>query len=194
MGSDPNGMPGRVPAEEWLNIFALVVYIPNPLGLFLDDLRRELVPHYDPHAHVSVLPPRPLAVDWRVASEQARNLIEGWTPFDIELGSIQRFPVTDVIYIDLGPGASELCCIHAGMNSDALAFDEPFPYHPHITLAQEIPHERVAELQAHAAQRWEDFGGERRFRVEKAVFVQNTLSGQWIDLAEYSMGAVAAKL
>ena len=76
MGFHPNGGPSQIPAEERLNVFALVIYIPDPLGLVLDDLRRELVPTYNPHAHVSVLPPRPLAVDWNIASDQARALTE----------------------------------------------------------------------------------------------------------------------
>ena len=70
MGFNSNGVLSRIPAEQRLNVFALVIYIPDPLGRFLDDLRRELVPGCNPHAHVSVLPPRPLAVDWQVASEQ----------------------------------------------------------------------------------------------------------------------------
>lgn len=187
-------MLGRVPAEERLNVFALVIYIPDPLGGFLDELRRELVPDYNPHAHVSVLPPRPLACDWHEASGQARALIEGWTPFDVELTCIKRFPITDVVYIDVGEGADELRKIHKAVNSLALEFTEPFAYHPHITLAQEVPHCNVDSLQAFAQKRWDDFAGSRTFRAERAVFVQNSLSGRWIDLAEYSLGAVAAKL
>src|SRR5579872_6687050 len=106
MGSDENGVPRRPPLEERLNVFALVVYIPGPLGSFLDDLRRELVPHYNPHAHVSVLPPRPLAVDWPQASEQVRALARTWKPFDVELTRIGIFPVTNVIYIEIGEGAA----------------------------------------------------------------------------------------
>ena len=74
MGFNSNGVLSRIPAEQRLNVFALVIYIPDPLGRFLDDLRRELVPGCNPHAHVSVLPPRPLAVDWQVASEQVKAL------------------------------------------------------------------------------------------------------------------------
>ena len=69
-------MLGSVPPEQRLNIFALVIYIPDPLGGFLDDLRRELTPGCNPHAHISVLPPRPLNVDWRVASGDARAVLE----------------------------------------------------------------------------------------------------------------------
>src|SRR5580658_6584584 len=113
MGVDSNGDCGGVPAEERLNVFALVIYIPGPLGAFLDDLRRELVPHYNPHAHVSVLPPRPLAVPWQTASEEARALTADWAPFDVELTKVAVFPLTGVVYIELGEGAGELRRMHA---------------------------------------------------------------------------------
>ena len=108
MGFDPNGVLSRIPAEQRLNVFALVIYIPDPLGRFLDDLRRELVPGCNPHAHVSVLPPRPLAVDWQVASEQVRQCAAARPPFEIALERIRMFPVTNVIYIELGQGRGEM--------------------------------------------------------------------------------------
>src|SRR5450756_2278998 len=85
MGSDSNGAQSGVLAAERLNVYALVIYIPDPLGRFLDDLRRGLVPECNPHAHVSVLPPRPLAVDWQEAGEQVRVCAGNWAPFDIVL-------------------------------------------------------------------------------------------------------------
>src|SRR6267154_3366640 len=112
MGINPNGRPAPIQDCEGLSICALVIYIPGALGRFLDDLRRELVPHYNPHAHVSVLPPRPLAVDWQIASDHARALIEGCPTFDIELTAIQVFPVTDVIYLEVGAGVSALRRMH----------------------------------------------------------------------------------
>jgi 2'-5' RNA ligase len=189
MASDLNGMRCGIPAEERLNVFALVIYIPEPLGRFLDDLRRELVPHYNPHAHVSVLPPRPLAVPWQVASKEAEELTANWAPFSIELTDVTVFPLTGVVYIELGKGGDELGRMHAAMNTTALAFHEPFVYHPHITLAQELPIGTVAEVSEMAARRWREYPGKRSFCAEHAVFVQNTLSNCWIDLAEYSLGA-----
>jgi 2'-5' RNA ligase len=195
MGCQSNGAHRSAPAEERLNIFALVIYIPDPLGRFLDDLRRELVPAYNPHAHVSVLPPRPLAVDWREASRRACALSERWAPFEIELTSIGIFPVTNVVYVEVGKGAAELTQIHRSMNADAaLHFEEPFQYHPHTTLAQEIPQGSVAGVYELAKRRWSEYQGARSFRAEHAVFVQNTLQNCWIDLAEYSFGAIPAKI
>jgi 2'-5' RNA ligase len=193
MGSDPIERSWRVSPEERLNVFALVVYIPGPLGKFLDDLRRELVPSYNPHAHVSLLPPRPLAVDWRLASDEARALTDHWAPFDIELTGVEIFPVTDVIYIGVGAGAAELRRMHEALNAKALRFQDPFPYHPHITLAQELPGDQVAAIGELARRRWREYRGPRGFRVEHAVFVQNTLNDCWIDLAEYSLTGIPAK-
>ena len=190
MGFDPNGMLSRVPAEQRLNVFALVIYIPDPLGRFLDDLRRELVPGCNPHAHVSVLPPRPLAVDWQVAGEHVRVCAGNWAPFDVVLGRIRMFPVTNVIYLELGEGAAGMCRIHEAMNSGALKFDEPFAYHPHITLAQEIPPGQVAAVHRRAQELWEGYTGPRGVRAERIAFVQNTLGNCWIDLAEFPLGAV----
>jgi hypothetical protein len=166
------------------------MYIPGPLGRFLDDLRLELVPHCKPHAHVSVLPPRPLAVDWPAAGDRVRALTEGWSPFDLELASVEVFPATDVIYIEIGAGAAELRAMHAAMNTGALAFDEPFEYHPHITLAQDIAHDEVPRLTDLARRRWAGYRGRRSFRGERAAFVQNAGENCWVDLAEYALGAV----
>ena len=189
MGSHLNEGARQIPPEERLNIFALVIYIPGVLGEFLDNLRRELVPGCNPHAHVSLLPPRSLAVEWRLASEQVRTVLERWEPFDIELTAISVFPVTDVIYIEIGAGTRQLREIHAVMNSAALQFNDPFPYHPHITVAQELPREHVREIRELACRRWEEFAGPRHFAAAEAVFVQNSLDNHWIDLAKYGLGA-----
>lgn len=182
-------MQGRIPAEKRLNVFALVIYIPDALGSFLDNLRRELVPHYNPHAHVSVLPPRPLAVTWQAASAEAAALTADWTPFEVELTDVSVFPLTGVVYLEVGSGGDELRRMHAAMNTTSLSFQEPFAYHPHITLAQELPMEDVVGVRELASRRWREYAGKRGFCADRAVFVQNTLSDCWIDLAEYSLGS-----
>jgi 2'-5' RNA ligase len=193
MGVDSNGRAAATPPEERLNVFALVIYIPGPLGKFLDDLRRELVPHYNPHAHVSVLPPRPLAVEWQTASEQVRSLALTWEPFEVELTFLDVFRLTDVIYLEVGSGAEQLRRMHEAVNTAALAFQDPFPYHPHITLAQEVPHEHVPDVLDLATRRWTEFRGSRSFRAESAVFVQNTIHNIWLDLADFPLGSLAVR-
>jgi len=187
---NPNGMLSQIPAEQRLNVFALVIYIPDPLGRFLDDLRKELLPGCNPHAHVSVLPPRPLAVEWRVAAEQVRECASAQPAFEISLDGICMFPVTNVIYIELGGGSEQMRQMHDAMNSGSLGFDEPFAYHPHVTLAQEIPVGSVAAVEHKARQMWEEYSGPRSFLAERTAFVQNTMGNCWIDLSEASFGAM----
>jgi hypothetical protein len=189
-GTSAGPRNGQAP-KQTAGVFALVIYVPDPLGRFLDDLRRDLVPHDNPRAHVSVLPPRPLSVEWQIASSQLRTLSEMWRPFDIELTRIAVFPVTNVIYIELGEGAGELRQMHS-VASCCLAFDEPFVYHPHVTLAQEIDCARVTEMCERAERQWRNYQGPRRFHADRAIFVQSAPENCWVDLAEYPLGVPVA--
>jgi len=189
MGFDPKGVR-PAPGGEPPNLYALVVYVPDPLGSFLDDLRLEMVPGCNPHAHVSVLPPRPLPVAPEAVIEEARAIVAGFPPFDIELGHIEIFPVSDVIYISVERGTAQLREMYRTFNQGALHYDEPYPYHPHLTLAQELEPGHVAPLIELASRRWRDFRGPRSFRVERTVFVRNTRGDRWIDLAEGPLRAV----
>jgi 2'-5' RNA ligase len=123
-----------------------------------------------------------------VAAGQARALTEGWAPFEIELAELRIFPVTNVIYLEIGAGAADLRRMHAAMNAGALEFEESFPYYPHITLAQEIPQQDVRAIYDLAQRRWREYGGRGVFRAERTVFVRSTLDNCWIDLAGYRLG------
>lgn len=189
MNTEPPESPAHVlPRGERGNVFALVIYVPGPLGKFLDDLRRELVPHYNPRAHVSVLPPRPLSGEWEAAGSQLGALAAQTKAFEIELTTVEIFPATDVIYLEVGAGGNELRQLHEAMGGGPLAFDEPFAYQPHITLAQDLSHENVGALHELAARRWREFPEARSFRAQHAVFVQNQSGDRWVDLAEYTLG------
>jgi len=189
MGFDPNGVHGPNQGDR-LNLYALVIYLPDPLARFLDELRLEMVPDCNPHAHISVLPPRPLPAGTGHAIEEARQLVAGFAPFDIELGRIEIFPVTDVIYISVEDGEQQLRQMHRTLNQGALAFEEPFPYHPHITLAQGLEGAQVGPLLDLASSRWREFRGRRSFHADRTVFVQHECGDQWIDLAEGRLRSV----
>jgi hypothetical protein len=193
MGSTSNGSLWGIGPEEQRSVYALVTYIPEPLGKFLDGLRIELMPGCQPHAHISLLPPRPLDADWHAASEHARSLLEQSEPFEIEFTRPAIFPVTGVIYLEVGAGHETLLRLHQSLNMGAVAFAEPFPYYPHSTLAQGVTPERVEELHQLAMRRWQDFPGPHRFLANRAVFVQNLNGNRWVDLATLWLGRLAAK-
>ncbi len=178
---------------EPINCFALVTYIPGPLGEFLDHLRRQLVPACVPRAHVTVLPPRPVVAPVEAAVEQLNGFIPDVPAFEIEARQVAIFGNTSVIYIELGAGREELKRIHGRMNSGHLGFVEPFEYHPHITLAQELTSDQVSQVQEEAKRRWAEFRGPRTFPVETMTFVQNTSDNRWLDLAHWTLGVPTAR-
>jgi len=177
-----------------INSFALVSYIPEPLAGFLDRLRQELVPNCFLRAHVTILPPRPILSSPEEAWAAIRRAAPELSPFEIELGSVEVFRVSDVIYISLSAGSEELRRMHAALNMDGLYFQEAFSYHPHITLAQDLKPDELDELASVAGARWAEFPSSRKFCVEKIVFVQNTRRNQWLDLGECSLGDADSKL
>jgi 2'-5' RNA ligase len=175
-------------AWDRINSFALVSYIPEPLAGFLDRLRQELVPNCFLRAHVTILPPRPISSTPEAAWETVRTLAPLFTPFDVEMTEVEVFPVSDVIHIGIGRGREEMEGMHDGLNVGGLQFAEPYPYHPHITLAQDLKGDEVDELARVARMRWAESTVPKTFRVEEVFFVQNTRRKEWLDLGKSSLG------
>jgi 2'-5' RNA ligase len=172
--------------------FALVSYIPGRLAGFLDRLRSELKPGCRLRAHVTVLPPRPIDLDIKqsiqsIAAEGQEN-----PPFTIELGSVEIFDKSNVVYLTIRRGEHELHALHENLNSGRLEYDGPFPYHPHITLAQDLTPEQAERLAEIARERWASYEGPRSFSVEELSFVRSVESGVWQDLAHLDLGQPVA--
>ena len=180
--------------RDRINSFALVSYIPEPLAGFLDRMRQELVPDCFLRAHVTVLPPRPISSSPGAAWDLVRWFAPQFGPFEVDLTTVEVFPVSDVIYVNIAGGTEQLTQMHAAMNADGLRFAEPFSYHPHVTLAQNLQPDQVDELMRVARARWAECAYPKTFRVDKVVFVQNTRWNEWIDLGECRLGHDDAKL
>lgn len=166
-----------------LNCFALVSYIPDPLASFLDDLRRQLTPGCNPRAHVTLLPPRPFTGNIPDAVEAIASKVVAFPPFNVTLSGIEVFPVSNVIYAAIGTGEAEICALHERFNSGALRHECNFPFHPHVTLAQDFDPRYVDALADKARRLWAGYTGPLTFPVETLSFVHNVAIGQWDDLA-----------
>ncbi len=167
--------------------YSLVSYIPDPLGSFLSELRTELVSSCRLQSHVTILPPRMLSSPVGTLIADLKRTTRTEHPFELELGEIEIFPVTNVIYISLGRGKGKVVEMHNHLSGGSLYYKEPFPFHPHITLAQEIPVDTLTEVYSRACQRWADWKGPRSFPVDNLVFVRNVNMKGWETLSEHAL-------
>ncbi|MDP9054330.1 MAG: 2'-5' RNA ligase family protein [Acidobacteriota bacterium] len=163
--------------------FALVSYIPDPLARFLDDLRLELTPDCNPHAHVTILPPRPVSEDLKETVLQLREGLRNIPAFRTELGDVEVFGKSSVIYLGLRRGQDELRQLYKKLNQGVVEYRESFPYHPHITIGQNIPPEEVERKAAVAREKWAAWTGPRGFDVSVLSFVQQVAPDIWTDVA-----------
>jgi 2'-5' RNA ligase len=163
--------------------FALVSYIPGRLAAFLDRLRFELKPGCVLRSHVTVLPPRPIDLNIDESIRQIKAEGEDIPPFTVELGPVAIFDKSNVVYLTLRRGERELHAMHENLNAGQLEYDGPFPYHPHITLAQDLTREQAEALAGIARERWAAYDGLREFTVDELSFVRSYKPGVWLDLA-----------
>jgi hypothetical protein len=187
----------EVPAQEpsvqgHKDEFALVCYVPGALGGFLDCLRTELVPECSARSHVTLLPPRPLHGQGGPALRQLQKALPVCPPFVVELGEVAVFEQTRVIYLELLRGQDHLRRIHRVLNAGSLHYDEPYEYHPHVTLAQgpSVFADSGEKLRL-AHERWSQFKLPRTFIVDTVMFVQNGGCQGWLDLNELGVGSGA---
>jgi hypothetical protein len=83
--------------------------------------------------------------------------------------------------------------MHDVLNTGPFFFEEPFSYHPHVTLAQGITPEELPALYATTLRRWNEAAPvNTSFLIDTLTFVQNTVENRWIDLAECALRGEAA--
>jgi 2'-5' RNA ligase len=178
VSSDGDGCP---------TLYALVSYIPDELGEFLNRLRAELVPQCSLLSHVTVLPPRELHAPLPDLHAELQELTRPMPPVEITLGDVKKFDGTDVVYLDVVGGRTDLLGMHLRLNRGALSSREPFEFCPHITLAQLIPPGLVQSTFEAAKRRWSEWTRNRRFPVDSLTFVRNVSGLGWSTLDEYPL-------
>jgi 2'-5' RNA ligase len=182
-------------APRW-GFFALVSYIPDPLGSFLQGLR-EILPNNDSsEAHITLLPPRPLKVPVETVSRQAREILGQFPPFDVELSKVRRFAETKFLYLDLGEGSSLIHDLHEALNQGDLASSEEFEFRPHLTLGGPVSPSALDLAQQQAEITW---GGEHcapRFTIQEVVCLwlsPDSPQGEWRRLWTQKLSPNAAR-
>jgi 2'-5' RNA ligase len=170
--------------------YALVAYVRNPVGGFVEQLRRELHPDL-PHlaAHLTILPPRLLQGSELSALEMLEDICSQVDPFEIVLSDVETFvPVTPTVFIRVAHAAYRMRELHDRLNTKALAAEEEWPYMPHLTVVKMSTEELAQAAYIMARDRWSQFEGSRRVPVEKLTFVREEEQNCWVDVAGVPLG------
>jgi 2'-5' RNA ligase len=121
----------------------IAIGIPEPFGSELQGWRERLG---DPNAmrivpHVTLLPPTPVSNESldRI-EEHLRIAATSFRPFDIRLrGSATFLPVSPVVFVPLVQGIAECEQLEQRVRRGPLARDVEYTYHPHVTVAHDLP-------------------------------------------------------
>ncbi len=174
--------------------YALVAYVRNPVGIFVEELRREVHPeHGHLPAHVTVLPPRPLNGTEEQALAAVAKFAASQPSFEIGMGGVESFaPSTPTIFIRVARAAYRMRELHDAMNSGALQYDEPWPYMPHLTIAKLNCVPDVEQAIENVRRRWSSYVGSRTVRIDNLAFVRGS-GHTWFDIARFSLDGTVGK-
>jgi len=171
--------------------FALVSYITGPLGTFLGRLSSGLVPGCGVRPHITLLPPRLVRHPARALSEALDASVSRIRAFEVTLGDVEIFPITDVIYLSVRGGWPEAVHAHGVLSAGRLRSREAFPFHPHVTLAQNIPAGEAARTAVRARLAWRQWQESRSFAVATFALVRDDGHGRWETFSEHTLSPLA---
>lgn len=136
----------------------VAIEIPAPFGTALDAVRSRFSPDDgDMPAHVTIL--APVDVDADVMPAVLAHLAEvaaQTAPFRLVLRGTGTFrPISPVVFVAVAEGISSCEQLERRVRSGDLAVETRFPYHPHVTIAHDVPEETLdlalAELSSFSA-------------------------------------------
>jgi 2'-5' RNA ligase len=161
------------------------ISIPSPFRAVLDRVRAgsgdPLAPFVP--AHVTLLGPADVGngeideVQAHLSGVAARH-----RPYRIHLRGTGTFrPVTEVVFVVVAGGGGECASLASDVRDGPLARDLSFPYHPHVTIAHDVPTEALDRVSAELA------GFEARFTVDHFTLYVHDTDGRWRPLRDFAL-------
>jgi 2'-5' RNA ligase len=168
----------------------VAIAIPQPHATVLTNWRREVG---DPSAdliwpHVTLLPPTPVPAERMDAiHEHLTAAANASGPFVMHLSGTGTFrPVSPVVFVQVAQGLSNCELLESAVRSGPLQRDVDFPYHPHVTVAQDIDNAGLDRAFAGLS----DFVA--RFPVTHFVLFSRDENRAWHWQTEFVLGGAAA--
>jgi 2'-5' RNA ligase len=173
--------------SEESRFIGVALDIPEPFGSELQEWRERLG---DPNAerivpHVTLLPPTPVPPEQLPEIEEhLRTVAANFEPFDIRLrGSATFLPISPVVFVPLVLGIAECEQLERAVRSGPLRRTIGYPYHPHVTVAHDLPAEALdrayVEMSSYDAS----------FRVWGLTLFEQGLDLHWRPQRDVTFGA-----
>lgn len=126
-----------------LRTIGVAIAIPAPWGGVLQRWRESFgdqLAHAIP-THVTLLPPTQLTQDALDTAEvHLRDVARSEQPFDLFLRGTGTFrPLSPVVFVQVAEGVTDCERVEAKVRSGPLRRELAFPYHPHVTVAHDLP-------------------------------------------------------
>jgi 2'-5' RNA ligase len=164
----------------------VAIAIPEPYGSALQRWRREFG---DPLAdaiptHVTLLAPTEVSASALPAIEEhLAGVARRERAFVIQLRGTGTFrPVSPVVFVALARGISDCERVEAAVRSGPLTRATHFPYHPHVTIAHDLPEAALDRAFAELA----DFAAE--IRVWGFSLYEHGADGMWRPQRDFPFG------
>jgi 2'-5' RNA ligase len=171
-------------------VLGVAIAIPEPHASVLVKWRR-LVD--DPLAdlifpHVTLLPPTAVPADTLDGVEEhLAAAARASRPFQMHLAGTGTFrPTSPVVFVQVAAGVSNCELLERAVRSGPLGRELDFPYHPHVTVAHDVPDDRLDEAYEGLA------GFVARFPVDRFVLFERDGDGRWNWRAEFPLGPAPA--
>jgi 2'-5' RNA ligase len=166
----------------------VAIDIPQPWGGELTAARLaagDPVAAYVP-AHVTLLGPTEVdAGDLAAIDRHLGDVAKRHPAFTVQLRGTGTFrPVTQVVFVAVAAGISECEQLHAAVTAaGAIPAAIRFPYHPHVTVAHDVPAAQLDAAFAGLA------GYEATFAVDGFTLFEHDDGGRWRPYAQYRLAA-----
>jgi len=163
----------------------VAIAVPEPYGT---QLRRHRASFGDGQAetvptHITLLPPATVPDgDLLDIEKHLGEVAASHHAFDTHLHGSDTFrPLSPVVFVAVASGFSECEQLATDVRSGPLVRDLPFPFHPHVTVAHDLPDPALDR----AAEELSDF--DCRFDVRSfALYVHNDGPG-WLAKSEFAL-------
>jgi 2'-5' RNA ligase len=165
----------------------IAIDIPEPWGGQLTRRRAEAGDPAAEHipAHLTLLGPTEVArAELRQVAAHLSRVAAAHEPFVLHLRGTGTFrPLTEVVYVAVAEGVGDCERLAAAMR-ELPAIDRPlrYSYHPHVTVAQDVPTRALDAVFTDLA----DF--EAKFMVTGFTLFEHGRDGRWRPHREYHLG------